>query len=129
MKGIINHEQVNEEYGLKLTKAEFQDILLPAWLATTYAPQYLSDDEFVRWFKHSKTNRKIAESMAFLYNKERDTNRELQKAQNELAALAIDDYLIKQLNETETFIKNARAVLIILQGVKRVEQEGAATHE
>lgn len=129
MKGIINHEQVNEEYGLKLTKAEFQDILLPAWLATTYAPEYLFDDEFVRWFKHSKTNRKIAESMAFLYCKERDTNRKLQEAQNTLAALAIDDYLIKQLNETETFIKNARAVLIILQGVKRAEQEGAATHE
>ena len=123
MKGIYNHEQVNEEYGLKLTKAEFQDILVPAWLVIACDHEHLSDDEFVRWFKHSKTNRKIAESMAAFYRKYQDMNHELQSAKISLGALAVDEYLINQLNETEKFIRNARSILIILQGVKRAEQE------
>ena len=40
MKGIYNHEQVNEEYGLNLTKDEFIEILVPAYLSTRYDPRY-----------------------------------------------------------------------------------------
>ena len=58
MKGIQNCEQVNEEYGIKLSEDEFKDVLVPAWLSVIDGkPQTpMTDDEFVKWFKKSKTN-------------------------------------------------------------------------
>ena len=125
MKGIYNHEQVNEEYGLNLTKEEFLEVLVPAWLSTRHDPRYpaMSEDKFVKWYKRSKENHLVAESMARMYFCNRELNHELQDTKTKLSILSIDETLIKQLDETEKFISRAREVLNILKTAKQTESE------
>lgn len=122
---IGNVDQVNKDYGLNMTKVEFDNILVPAWLALVdgHTTKPMTDDDFVKWYKASDTNRMIAGALARMWSKCFHTKQELFEAKIKLADLAVDDFLIKQLDQTEKFINNARAVLVILKGVKNAEDE------
>ncbi|MBQ7731574.1 MAG: hypothetical protein IJT68_07045 [Lentisphaeria bacterium] len=125
MKGIHNCEQVNEEYGIKLSEDEFKDVLVPAWLSVIDGKPKtpMTDDEFVKWFKKSKTNRLIAGALAKMWSKCFYLKQDLHDAKNNLFCIALDDFLIDQLNETERFIEQARAVIKIVKAAKQAERE------
>lgn len=122
---IENCEQVNKDYGLNLTKDEFNDILVPAWLSVADCQRVpvMTEDEFVKWFKQNKANRLIAGVLAKMWGRCFYQKQELQDAKIKLADLAVDDYLLQRLDQTEKFIKQARGVLLLLQGINRAESE------
>ena len=125
MKGILNCEQVNEEYGMKLSENEFKDILVPAWLSVLDGKPKIpiTDDEFVKWFKKSKTNRLIAGALAKMWSKCFYLKQDLHDAKNNLSDLALDDFLINQFNEVERFVERARAVIAISKAAKQEVQK------
>jgi len=122
---IGNVDQVNKDYGLKLTKDEFNGILVPAWLSVADGSRVpvMTEDEFVKWYKKDKANRLIAGALAKMWGRCFEQKQELQDAKIKLADLAVDDYLLQRLDQTEKFIKQARGVLLLLQGINRAESE------
>ena len=122
---IGNVDQVNKDYGLNMTKVEFDNILVPAWLALVdgYTTKPMTEDDFVKWYKKSDTNRMIAGALARMWSKCFYLKQDLSEAKIKLADLAVDDYLLQRLDQTEKFIKQARGVLLLLQGINRAESE------
>ena len=122
---IGNVDQVNKDYGLNMTKVEFDNILVPAWLALVdgHTTKPMTEDDFVKWYKKSDTNRMIAGALARMWSKCFYLKQDLSEAKIQLADLAVDDYLLQRLDQTEKFIKQARGVLLLLQGINRAESE------
>ena len=122
---IGNVDQVNKDYGLNMTKVEFDNILVPAWLALVdgHTTKPMTEDDFVKWYKKSDTNRMIAGALARMWSKCFYLKQDLSEAKIKLADLAVDDYLLQRLDQTEKFIKQARGVLLLLQGINRAESE------
>ena len=122
---IGNVDHVNKDYGLNMTKVEFDNILVPAWLALVdgHTTKPMTEDDFVKWYKKSDTNRMIAGALARMWSKCFYLKQDLSEAKIKLADLAVDDYLLQRLDQTEKFIKQARGVLLLLQGINRAESE------
>ena len=131
---IGNVDQVNKDYGLNMTKVEFDNILVPAWLALVdgHTTKPMTEDDFVKWYKKSDTNRMIAGALARMWSKCFYLKQDLFEAKIKLNELAVDDFLLQKLDQTESFVKQARAVLVILKGIRNAEkeqkQEGEAKH-